>query len=584
LNNFLIKILIPVFITSYHCYSFESASKSESDDYLLLSNIQQYNEAQQRDQLAEKITQEVGRQIKKASAQSNEDRTPVSTKKSIPSKNFEPKKTIKESTQKDTVCINPQEFLNKIFDDKELDIHITLKTKPYETQEVLGLLGKTAKLDLVVDEEVKGKCGNLSFNDTSVGNILKYICTHNQPQLCLIKDMNIWRVLLRSKAEEYFQKIQQNTKQPHADTQISNNKNIKKKKYQQHAIDVKNAQLTKEFKEHAEKAWSTIVGKDPNSMFTIDEETKKILMRGKNSHIKEFKNFLTNVDLNQLKVKVDLAILIVNKEYGLDLGINWSGIYNRQNTIIDQKKQFGFIGLGGTLTDFPTPTQSTVPNNSKLLVNPENLAINIFNNTFTDILTTFVKLPFVFGGPDLNLRRLNLLLNASERQNNSKLMSKPTMLITNNQVGKLLIGESLPIYTTVQDVVQSSVRSLSTINYKDVGISIQIKPTISQDKRSVNINIFLELSEVISGGTSTNPQGINENPPVILLLKHKNNILLENGQTAIIGGLLQDDETEIIQEIPYLSKLPLIGKLFKAKLNQKVELERFIFITPTIIE
>src|SRR5205085_2187969 len=152
-------------------------------------------------------------------------------------------------------------------------------------------------------------------------------------------------------------------------------------------------------------------------------------------------------------------------------------------------------------------------------------------------------LPFVFGGPDLNLRRLNLVLNAAEREEKAKIIARPSLLVTNNQTAKMLIGQSLPLYTTVQDVIQAAVRTLSALNYKDVGISIQVQPTVSKDKKRVALDIYIEVSEVISGSTHTNGQGVAPNPPVLLLFKVKNNVLLENGQTTVIGGMMENRET-----------------------------------------
>ncbi|OGB83227.1 hypothetical protein A3F66_02720 [candidate division TM6 bacterium RIFCSPHIGHO2_12_FULL_32_22] len=551
---------------------FDTETKTESSDFLLLSNIQKYNEAQQRDALAHKITTDVSKEIK-------------GTPKEVPDIQPEQKPDIEPATEpqsENIICIDTQEFLNKIFDENELATNLSIKTKRGDIQEVLGLIGKSSGIDLAIDEDVKGKCGELSFKDTTLGNVLRYICTHNKPQLSLIKDMNIWRILLRNKAEEY---LKQNAK--HIKTIPATSKQVAKTPqeiYEQHAIDIRHAQVNDNFKTHTEKVWQTIVGKDANSMISVDDQTRKIFIRGKSKDIMEFKNFIANIDQSIPKVKIDVAILFVDKTYSFDFGINWSGIYNRQNSIVKQNKPFGFVGLGGQLTDFPTPTQPVSASTGKLFVNPNNLAINIFSSIFADLATTLVTLPFVFGGPDLNLRRLNLLLNAAEINQNAKVVSKPSLLVTNNQVAKILVGSSIPIYTTIQDVVQSSVRSLSTINYKDIGISIQIKPMVSKDKKFVDLDIFIEVTEQSGGGTTTNFQGINENPPTFTVLKLKNRVMLENGQTVVMGGVTAERDTDLVQDVPYLSKLPLIGSLFTAQLKKKEEEERFIFITPTIFE
>ena len=199
-------------------------------------------------------------------------------------------------------------------------------------------------------------------------------------------------------------------------------------------------------------------------------------------------------------------------------------------------------------------------------------------------MRTFLKLPIVFGGPDLNTRRLNILLNAAQEEQRARILSRPTILATNNQVAKILVGTSIPIYTTVQDVVQSTVRTLNQITYKEVGISIQVLPIISKDRKTVDLEIYIELSDQKSGGTQTNSQGVNQNPPVFLTIKIKNNVILENGQTVVISGIITKRENSSTLKVPFVEKLPIIGRLFRSNANSNDETEDFIFVTPTILD
>ena len=575
LNTLFLALLIFVNIKS-----FDKSTITETDDFLLLSNIQKYNNAQERKAQSEYITDTITKELNKLKKEESEQIAQIcQTKAPKENININEKPIIVEESQE----IEPVNH----FEDKELqDINITVKAKPMNIDKLLEVLSSISGVNIELDQSVSKstKCSDIYFKNSPVANVLKQVCMQNQPELSIIKDLNKWKLLTKQKADQI---ITAQTKNKPV-TKTKNSKNSDVKYYKQKAFSVKSANITEDFQKHAEKAWQAIVGKDTNTMFAIDQESKKIFLRGTSSQIKEFQIFLDALDQPQVRVKIDIILALMEKTASYSFGIDWSGIYNRQASIISQKKNFGFVGLGGSLYDFPTPTSPVAPVDARqtygnLYVDPANFAINLFTSVI-DAASSFFNLPIVFGGPDLNTRRLNLLINMAEQETGTKILAKPSLLVTNNQVAKILIGESIPIYTNVQDVVQSVVRSLATINYKDVGISIQVKPTVSKDKKFISLDIFLEASEVISGTTRVNSSGINEDPPVLLLVKIKDNIILENGQTSVIGGILQKRDEISVTKVPFLWKLPFIGQIFQGESKRHEDAENFIFITPTIIE
>ena len=144
----------------------------------------------------------------------------------------------------------------------------------------------------------------------------------------------------------------------------------------------------------------------------IEEERRQIFLRGYPKNIEEFKAFLCDADKVVTQIKIDAIIIFAHKDYDFDFGINWSGIYNRENTIKKECSAFDFVGLGGRLDDFPTPTKPIGPRFGDLFVDPANFAINLFTRAFHSQRDGnkkhcdkgFITLPFVFGGADLNLR------------------------------------------------------------------------------------------------------------------------------------------------------------------------------------
>src|SRR3990167_4233803 len=470
-----------------------------------------------------------------------------------------------------------EESLDKVFSDPALnEKKISINTPSMDVKKVIEMVGQLAGISFFIDQDVTGKIGALQIKNKTAGELLQLIANNHKPRLALVKKgKDIWRVMLYSEA---VAKIKEDNA----------NKIVMK------SLPIKHARITEKFKNKVDNVWKSLNGetKDPNKYMYIDDEEKKVLVRGHPVAIQELYKFLFDIDKPIIQIRIDAILVLAQKSFDFAFGIDWSGIYNRQQTM-ENKNGFGFWGGGARMTDFPTPTTSTIDNNANLLVNPNQFAVNLFSSLNALIsdkadirrIADFITIPFVFGGPDLNLKRLNLVLNAAETQTKLKIISRPSVLTSNNELAKLLIGQSIPLQTAIEDVTTANTRNITTINFKDTGIILEVKPTVSADAKSVTLDIFIEDSQVTAGDTRTNDNGIMTNPPTISVIKAKNNVILKSGQTTIIGGLSGNRNQSASNEIPYLNRLPIFGKiLFKSDFNYNETTERFIFITPTIIE
>ena len=467
--------------------------------------------------------------------------------------------------------------LAKVYQDPALTrSKVSLHSNPAEVQVVLESLSKSAGLDFLIDSSIKGQIGKLALKNCTPGHALEFICTHSNPQLAIVKDQSgVFRVMPRSEAERYLESLA----------------GLDKIAFE--PIKVTYADFSQNFMKNCEAAWSKIAGQtNTKAHIYFDADHKKVLVRGSLREVLEFKQFLNGLDKPIQQIRIDAILLFASKNYEYEFGINWSGIYNRQNSVTAKNKPFGFYGVGGTLTDFPEPTQpvgGSSSNTQNLYVNPANFAINLFNHIFTPSTPaqdgeTYLFVPFVFGGSDINKRRLNLTLNAAEDQSKVKIVSRPSILTNNNQQAIIYIGQQLPMKTTTVDNSGDTPTRTTTIKYQPVGITLKVTPTVSADKRSIQLSIDLEETDVTTGTTQANAQGIMQNPPQISIISVKNNVILKNGQTTVIGGLTKNNDTKSNNRIPVLHKLPLVGRLFQADFLQNTEVEQFIFITPTIVE
>lgn len=369
-------------------------------------------------------------------------------------------------------------------------------------------------------------------------------------------------------------------------------------------ININYAHADPEFKQKIQSAWQNIAGSNPQAYLNIDQATASVYVRGDSQHVIDLENYIDSLDKPITQVRIDAIILYASRNYTFDLGVNWSGIYNRAQSILTSGNPFGFAGMGGSLTDIPRPTgavgtssiissastsTASYTQTGNLFVDPTNFALNLFNKVYSATTSTnagnsFVQVPFVFGGSDLNLRRLSLVLNAAESEEKVKIVSRPSVLTSSGQEAKVIIGQQLPLQQSQLNNTGGSLYKGNSINYRSVGINLTVTPTVGADNKSVTLDISITDLEVSSGTTESNADGIMTNPPVLSDLTVSNKVSLRSGQTTVIGGLAQRKDNKVRNRIPLLHRLPIVGNLFKANMNSDSELEQFIFITPTIIE
>jgi hypothetical protein len=466
--------------------------------------------------------------------------------------------------------------LDKVFDDDLLQTkRIDIDTPSIDIKTLMKMICQLSGINLLIDSSIAAKSGNIHLKQKTPGEILKVICKNSSPQLAVVAiDKDVWKIIHYKDAEDLLGK-----------------------KYRgaiaHEVFSINHTNITTDFREAITTAWAGINGgqKDPSKYLHIDEREKKILVRGHPTEISEFSRVLSKIDKPIIQVKIDAIIVFVKKGTDFTFGIDWSGIYNRQQTM-EEGRGAGFWGTGARVTDFPKPTEGDYPKNTNILVNPKSFALNLFSSIsqmFTSAvdkrITDFIQIPFVFGGPDLNLKRLNLMLNAAEAENKVKIVSRPTILTGDNEKALLTIGSKLPISTAVQDVTQSTTRNITTINFKDTGITLDVRPIVNADR---TITLYLDVvdMQLISGGVAVDSKtGVNPDPPIISIFEAKNTVTLRSGQTTIIGGMSVNQVRTASNRMPILSKLPIFGKiLFQSDFDLSQDTEQFIFITPTLLE
>ncbi|PLX19358.1 MAG: hypothetical protein C0601_01975 [Candidatus Muiribacterium halophilum] len=167
--------------------------------------------------------------------------------------------------------------------------------------------------------------------------------------------------------------------------------------------------------------------------------------------------------------------------------------------------------------------------------------------------------------------QVQTFVQSLENNSNAKIVSNPTITTLDNQEAKILIGEKIPFEETTTAEGSTS----STINFKDVGITLTVKPKISPDNY-VTLKIHPEISQ--QNGTTSKGE------PIIGTTEADTNVLVKNGHTLVIGGLIKTNNVKTVNSAPLLCDIPVLKRLFRSVRNTEKRIETIVLITPYIIE
>lgn len=166
-----------------------------------------------------------------------------------------------------------------------------------------------------------------------------------------------------------------------------------------------------------------------------------------------------------------------------------------------------------------------------------------------------------------------------ETLGNGNVLARPNITTFDGKNAKLMMGDKVPVFTSTSDGSDTSSDSTLTVEYKDVGVTLDVTPRVNDaDKDLITMVIKPKVSTIsqwVESGNNKAPQISERSAETIVRVK--------SGETILIGGLLKDEEIKSIKQIPFLSKLPILGELFKSRSIDKKNTEVVIAITPTIM-
>jgi general secretion pathway protein D len=282
------------------------------------------------------------------------------------------------------------------------------------------------------------------------------------------------------------------------------------------------------------------------------EATNALVIHAQEDQMKVIRKVITQLDIRRAQVFVEAIIAEINEDRLGQLGISWEGTNVNSNGQISGGTEYD-IGSGG-------------------------LRLGFLSGFVTSL--TGERVP-----------EFNIVLHALRTDSESNILSTPNLLTLDNEEAEIRVAQEVPFVTgqfttnvttnippTTPDQpgVSPIVNPFQTIERKDVGLILKIKPQVNEGN-----TIRLDISEELSNISPTRVLGASDlitNKRIV-----KSTVVVENGQTVVLGGLILDDLSNTVDGVLGLSSIPVLGGLFRNKQKQQRKLNLMLFIKPTII-
>jgi type IV pilus assembly protein PilQ len=293
----------------------------------------------------------------------------------------------------------------------------------------------------------------------------------------------------------------------------------------------------------------------------VDDRTNMLIIKDSAAQLVEIQRVVADLDRPEAQVEIEAKIMQTNRDTAKALGVQW-GLNGRAAQDLGNTTPLGFPNsgtIGGRVIQQGPATQGPA--------DPRASA--------TERTATAVNLPVTAATSALGLSMgaingsfgIDMAISALERDGKVKILSTPRVTTQNNKQAEVTQGFQIPIQTTQNNTV--------SVTFKDAALKLMVTPQIT-GANTVIMRIILEngqpdFSRAVNGNPSINTQ------------RAETSVQVPDGVTTAIGGILQTSETNNLDKTPGMSRIPLLGWLFKRTDTRNESQELLIFITPRII-
>ncbi len=285
-----------------------------------------------------------------------------------------------------------------------------------------------------------------------------------------------------------------------------------------------------------------------------DPATNSLIITAPEPQYRQLRAVIDRLDQRRAQVFVESLIAEVNADKAAEFGIQWQGPLGKAGD-----KNIGLLG-----TNFSIGGRNII-----------DLAVGAANGTVGP--STGGNFGIVHRTNGVYV--LGFLARFLEANGDGNILSTPNLLTLDNEEAKIVIGQNVPFVTgqyTNNNSSSGSVNPFQTIERKDVGLTLRVKPQISENG-TVKLQIFQEVSSVQASSINS-ATGLITNKRSI-----ESNVLVDDGSIVVLGGLLQDEYSGNQEKVPGLGDVPLFGNLFKGETRSRKKTNLMVFLRPVVV-
>ena len=290
-----------------------------------------------------------------------------------------------------------------------------------------------------------------------------------------------------------------------------------------------------------------------------DPATNSLIITAPDPQYRQLRAVIEQLDSRRAQVYVESLIAEVNTDKAAEFGIQWQGPLGQAgNNVI------GFLG-----TNFGAAGKNILA-----------LSTQGISGVSTGGVTPGTGLNIGAVQRSNGVYALGFLARALEQTGSGNILSTPNLLTLDNEEAKIVIGQNVPfitgLYTNTGTTSSGTVNPFQTIERKDVGLTLRVRPQISE-----NGTVKLLISQEVS---SVQASSINSATGLITNKRSfDSTVLVEDGGIVVLGGLLQDEYADNEEKVPLLGSLPVIGNLFKSQTRSRKKTNLMVFIRPVVV-
>jgi type IV pilus assembly protein PilQ len=314
----------------------------------------------------------------------------------------------------------------------------------------------------------------------------------------------------------------------------------------------------------------------PRGSAVIDERTNLLFVQDTASRLEQVRRVIQQIDIIVRQVVIESRIVVADDKFSRQLGVR----FGAQTGFTLNNKYAG--GIGGSLATQPVVTTSgTTLTRAPNTQTPYELASGIASAGYSDPTQLNVNLPVPNPAGQIALtlinlgsgNLINLELSALEADSRGKVVSSPRVVTADNQKASIEQGTEIPYVTP------GSANSPATVQFKKAVLRLDVTPQITPDNRIV---MTVEIRKDSVGQLVNLGGGFTV--PAIDTKNVTTQIAVNNGDTAVIGGIYEETVNNDVTKVPLLGDLPIIGYLFKTTNKAVEKTELLIFLTPRVVK